>query len=145
MIPQTATIRGTARAFKTEVLEQIEAAMRRVAEGVATGFGATAETDFRVQFAPTINDERATRELLEAAAAVAGEVNVDGDGPAVMASEDFSFMMEKVPGAYINLGNGEDSTQVHNPGYDFNDEAIPFGVALFAEIIERKLAAQPGD
>ena len=58
-----------------------------------------------------------------------------------MASEDFSFMLEAVPGAYINIGNGdqEGSCGVHNPGYDFNDAAIPYGAALFAELVERKL------
>jgi hippurate hydrolase len=61
-----------------------------------------------------------------------------------MASEDFSFMMEKVPGAYINLGNGENSAPVHNPAYDFNDEAIPFGVALWARLVERKLPRGEG-
>ena len=141
VIPQTALIRGTARAFRTEVIQQIEAAMKRIAEGVAAGFGATAETDFRFLFAPTVNDPLQTRDILDAAAAVVGEAQVNGDGPMVMASEDFSFMMEQVPGAYINIGNGDTvgSTQVHNPAYDFNDEAIPYGSALFATIVERKL------
>ena len=146
VIPQTALIRGTARAFRTEIMEQIETAMKRVVAGVAAGFGATAATDFRVLFAPTINDANQTRDLLAAAATVVGEANVDGDAPGVMASEDFSFMMEAVPGAYINIGNGDGvgSTQVHNPGYDFNDEAIPYGMALFAELVERKLPREPG-
>ncbi len=141
VIPQTALIRGTARAFKTEVLGQIEAAMTRIASGVASGFGATAETDFRLLFAPTINDPAQTRDILDAAAAVVDTGHVDPNGPMVMASEDFSFMMEQVPGAYINIGNGDTigSTEVHNPEYNFNDAAIPYGSALFATLAERKL------
>jgi hippurate hydrolase len=141
VIPETAIIRGTARAFRTEVIRQIEAAMTRIAAGVAQGFGATAETDFRLLFAPTVNDPEQTRDILAAAREIVGDANVDPDGPAVMASEDFSFMLEQVPGAYINIGNGntEGSVQVHNPRYDFNDAAIPYGSALFAAIVERKL------
>jgi metal-dependent amidase/aminoacylase/carboxypeptidase family protein len=73
-----------------------------------------------------------------AAVAVAGEPNVDSDAPPVMGSEDFAFMMERVPGAHISIGNG-DSAGVHNHRYDFNDEAIPFGVALYAAIVGQKL------
>lgn len=147
VIPQTALIRGTARAFKTDVLRQIEEAMKRIASGVAAGFGATAETDFRLLFAPTINDPAQTRDILDAAAAVVDEANVDPNGPMVMASEDFSFMMEQVPGAYINIGNGDTigSTEVHHPEYNFNDEAIPYGSALFATIVERKLPRGTAD
>ena len=64
-------------------------------------------------------------------------------GPAA-ASEDFAFMLEKVPGAYINLGNGEASAQVHNNRYDFNDEAIPYGATMFARLVERLLVPEPG-
>jgi hippurate hydrolase len=141
VIPQTAVIRGTARAFRGELLALMEAAVRRVATGVAAGLGATAEVDWRVLFAPLVNDGAETEAIAEAAAAVVGASRVERDGPAVMASEDFSFMLEAVPGAYINIGNGdqEGSCGVHNPGYDFNDAAIPYGAALFAELVERKL------
>ena len=141
VIPQTATIRGTARTFKTETMTLIETAMRRVATNVAEAFGATADVDFRYLFAPTINDAERTVELLAAAAGVVGEANVNGQGPAVMASEDFSFMMEAVPGAYINIGNGDTvgSCQVHNQRYDFNDEALPLGAAMFATLAEQRL------
>ena len=69
---------------------------------------------------------------------------VERDGPAVMASEDFSFMMERVPGAHINLGNG-DGAALHNHLYDFNDETIPYGVALYASITEKKLPKGTAD
>jgi hippurate hydrolase len=141
VIPQSALIRGTARAFKTEVMTLVEESMKRVAEGVAAGFGATVAFEFRHLFAPTINDPVQTEEFCAAAAELVGEANVEPNGPALMGSEDFSFMLEQVPGAYINIGNGDvyGSNPVHNPGYDFNDEALPLGAAAFATLIERKL------
>jgi hippurate hydrolase len=139
--PQTALIRGTARAFKTEIMNLVEESMKRVATGIAAGFGATVEVDFRYLFAPTLNDPAQTAEFVDAAAALVGADNVTADGPLIMGSEDFSFMLEKVPGAYINIGNGDTvgSNPVHNPSYNFNDEALPLGAALFATLIERKL------
>ena len=139
VIPQTATISGTCRAFKREVMTQMEEGMKRIAKGVAEGFGATAEVDFRFIFAPLINDPDRTTELADAAAAVSGNDRVDRAKPPGMGSEDFSFMMEKVPGAYIQVGNG-DSAQLHNPAYNFNDECTPYGSALYASIVEQKLA-----
>ena len=138
VIPETATISGTARFFTREVGSQIEAGMRRVAEGVAAGFGATATMDWRLIFAPTINDPAQTESYAEAAAELVGADKVARDNPPGMGSEDFSFMMEKVPGAYIHVGNG-DGAMPHNPRYAFNDEAIPYGAALYARVVERSL------
>jgi hippurate hydrolase len=129
VIPETATISGTARFFTREVGAQIEEGMRRVAEGVAGGFGATAVVDWRLIFAPTINDAEQTEAFAEAAADLVGAEKVARDNPPGMGSEDFSFMMEKVPGAYIHVGNGP-GAMPHNPRYQFNDEAIPYGAAL---------------
>lgn len=139
VIPQTATIAGTVRTMKRETMTMVETGMRRIAEGVAAGFGASASVDFRLIFAPLVNDPAQVEAIIETAAELVGEEQVARNKRPAMASEDFSFMMEKVPGAYINLGNGENSAPVHNPGYDFNDEAIPFGVALWARLVERKL------
>ncbi len=139
VIPQSAVISGTARAFRREVMAQMEDGMKRVAAGVAAGFGATADVDFRVIFAPLINDAAQTDAIADAAASLVGEAAVDRAKPPGMGSEDFSFMMEKVPGAYIQVGNG-DSAQLHNPAYNFNDEATPFGAGLLAALVERKLA-----
>jgi metal-dependent amidase/aminoacylase/carboxypeptidase family protein len=85
-----------------------------------------------------VNDPVETIALGEAAIAVAGEANVDRDAPAVMGSEDFAYMVERVPGAHISIGNGA-TEGVHNHRYDFNDEAIPYGAALYATIVEQKL------
>jgi len=139
VIPETATISGTARFFTREVGEQIEESMRRVAEGVAAGFGATASLSWRLIFAPTINDATQTEAYAEAAAELVGTGKVARDNPPGMGSEDFSFMMEKVPGAYIHVGNGP-GAMPHNPRYQFNDEAIPYGAALYARVVERGLS-----
>lgn len=141
VIPQRAVLRGTARTMKRETMALLERNMTRIAKGVAEGFGASAETDFRFLFAPLVNNEAESGVIAEAASAVVGETNVEKNGPQVMASEDFSFMLETVPGAYINIGNGdvEGSCQVHNPNYEFNDAAIPYGSAMFAALAEKKL------
>ncbi|MBK1657120.1 M20 aminoacylase family protein [Paracraurococcus ruber] len=138
VIPETATISGTARFFSREVAAQIEEALARMAQGVAAGFGATASLDWRLIFAPTVNDPEQTEALAAAAADLVGEEKVARDKPPGMGSEDFSFMMEKVPGAYIQIGNGEGAS-LHNPRYQFNDAAIPYGSALFARVVERGL------
>jgi amidohydrolase len=138
VIPQTATMGGTVRTMKRETLTLAEQAMRRIASGVAAGFGATAEVDFRLIFAPLVNHDAEFHAIADAAAELVGDANVNRAQAPAPASEDFSFMLEKVPGAYINLGNG-DCAPVHNHHYDFNDAAIPFGSALFARLVERQL------
>jgi amidohydrolase len=146
VIPEHAVIRGTARCFSRDTMALIERNMRRIAAGVAGGFGATAELDFRLTFPPLVNTEAETRFIADAAAELVGADNVNRDGNLVMASEDFSYMLEKRPGAYIQIGNGDgaDGTgggcEVHNPGYDFNDAALPLGASLYARLAERKLA-----
>ena len=146
VIPERAVMRGTARCFTRETMAMIEANMRRIAAGVAGGFGATAEVEFRIIFPPLVNDAEAARFIADVAADLVGADNVNRDGALVMASEDFSYMLEQRPGAYIAIGNGDGANgggggcEVHNPGYDFNDAALPFGASLFARLVERKLA-----
>ncbi len=141
VIPQSATLSGTARFFSKEVAQQIEAGLKRVAEGIAAGFGATAELDFRLIFAPTINDPGATTAIADAAAELVGEDKVNRNREPVMGSEDFSFMLEKVPGAYIHVGNGPGAA-AHNPHYNFNDEAIPYGAALYVQVARKALGTK---
>ena len=142
VIPQTAQLSGTARAFTREVMAQIESGMRRIARGTAEAFGATAEVDFRINFAPTVNDVAEAEFAAAICAEVAGEENVNRNPNLIVASEDFSFMLEKVPGCYFNIGNGagEGACEVHNPSYDFNDGALALGASVFARIVETKLA-----
>jgi hippurate hydrolase len=144
VIPELARMGGTVRAMKRETLSAIEAGLKRVAVGVAQGLGAKAEIDYRLIFAPLVNAPEPTSAIADTAAELVGEANVDRHKVAASASEDFAFMLEKVPGAYINLGNGEASAPVHNDRYDFNDEVIPYGAAVFARLVERKLVAEPG-
>jgi len=144
VIPERARMGGTVRAMRRQTLLLLEAGLKRVAIGVAEGLNTRAEVDYRVIFAPLVNASGPTRRIADTAAELVGETNLDRDKPAASASEDFAFMLEKVPGAYINLGNGETSAPVHNDHYDFNDAAIPFGAALFARLVERRLLSEPG-
>ncbi len=143
VIPQTAALGGTVRAFSRDVMAMIEARMKRLAASTAEAFGATAEVDFRSLFAPTVNDPTQAEYAAGICAALVGEENVDRNPALIMASEDFSFMLERVPGCYINIGNGsvEGGCEVHNPAYDFNDAALPLGAAFFVRLVESKLAA----
>jgi hippurate hydrolase len=142
VIPANAVMRGTARAFSRETLSLIETRTRKIAEGVAAGMGATATLDFRLIFPPLVNDAEAAKFIADCAAEVVGAENVDRTGNLTMASEDFAYMLEQRPGAYIQIGNGdgEGGCEVHNPGYDFNDAALPLGASLFARLVEKKLA-----
>jgi amidohydrolase len=143
VIPERAFIRGTVRTFDPRTMELIEENMARLASGVASGFGATAELDFRTLFPPLVNDAAEAEFIADTAAGIVGDENVNRNGNLVMASEDFSFMLDRRPGAYIQIGNGDGlgGCEVHNPGYDFNDAALPFGATLFAKLAERKLAS----
>ena len=142
VIPQTAVLRGTVRCFSHETMKLVEERMRGIAEGIAAGFGAKAELDFRALFPPLINHADETQFIADCAEEVVGRDNVNRQGPLTMASEDFSIMLNAVPGAYIQIGNGdgEGACEVHNPGYDFNDSALPLGSALFVELVEKRLA-----
>ncbi len=144
VIPERARMGGTVRAMKRETLSQIEVGLKRVAKGVAEGLGAEASVDWRLIFAPLVNASGPTQAIADTAAELVGEGALERDKPPASASEDFAFMLEKVPGAYINLGNGEKSAPVHNDRYDFNDETIPFGSTLFARLVERSLVPEPG-
>ena len=143
VIPQTARLGGTARAFSSDVMAKLESSMKRIAKGVAESHGATAEVDFRVLFAPTVNNPAEAEFAAKICTELVGEKNVHRNPDLVMGSEDFSYMLERVPGCYINIGNGpgEGGCEVHNPGYDFNDDALPLGAAFFGRLVETRLKA----
>src|ERR1044071_1088475 len=142
VIPEKATLGGTVRCFSNSVMDLVENRVRQIAESVAAGFGASASLDSRRLFPALVNNEDETKFIAETAAELVGEDNVNRQAGVVMASEDFSYMLERVPGAYIQIGigDGEGACEVHNPGYDFNDGALPFGASLFARLVERRLA-----
>jgi len=146
VIPQKARIAGTVRSFTDATMDLVEANMRRTAAGVAASFGAKVEVDFRLLFAPTVNTPSEAGFVADVTAELVGEENVDRNGPLIMASEDFSFMLREVPGAYFNIGNGGTGElggcEVHNPGYDFNDEALTLGASAFVKLVETRLARE---
>src|SRR5215475_394586 len=142
VIPQEAVLRGTIRAFRKETMALVKERIETISRGIAQTLGGRAEPDVRVVFPPLVNTREAVKFIADVAAEIVGEENMNREGPYVMASEDFSYMLEKVPGAFINIGNGggEGGCEVHNPSYDFNDDAIPLGATLWARVVERKLA-----
>jgi hippurate hydrolase len=140
VIPDTAQISGTVRCFSMEKMRELEEQIQELARNLAAGFGASAALDFRVPFHPVVNDDEVTLFAGDVCASIAGEDNVLRTGAPGTGSEDFSFMTERVPGCYLIIGNGEDSSALHNPGYDFNDEALVYGGSFFARVTERELA-----
>ncbi len=137
VIPQSARLRGTVRAHSNELREMIEKRLSEVATGVAATMGGAATVTYNKGVPVTINAEEQTGYAEEAAIAVGGSC---GEAPMVMGGEDFSFMLEERPGAFIILGNG-DSAGLHHPEYNFNDEIIPIGCSWFAEMVERRMPA----
>jgi amidohydrolase len=141
VIPDKVELAGTCRAFIPEVHDQIEPRMRRIAEGVCAGFGATAELRYERRYPPLVNSERETEAAAAVLADVAGADKVDLTPQPVMGSEDFAFMLNAKPGSYVWIGNGpvQQGAHLHNPGYDFNDEAIPHGASYWARLVETQL------
>ncbi len=126
-------------------MAQIEAAMRRTVAGTVAAFGATATVNFDVKFAPLVNNDAEAQFIADRAAELVGPADVERNRGLIMASEDFSYMLEKCKGAYINIGNGvagsPTGVPVHNPAYQFNDEILPLGSALYARLVEAKLGS----
>jgi amidohydrolase len=138
VIPQRAEMTGTARSFDESVRDTIEARFKSISEGIAAGFGATATATYHRDYPVLANDPSAT----DFAASVARQVSdhVDTAAVPVMGGEDFAFFLQKRPGAFIFVGNG-DSAGLHHPAYDFNDDAIAHGVSYWARLVESRLAA----
>ena len=145
-IPSVAYIAGTIRTLESATMTLVRKSITRVVTEVASGFGATAEIDYKAVVPPLYNDEVETTAIANAAAELVGEENINRNGPILMSSEDFSFILERCKGAYINIGNGHGAatTPLHSADYDFNDAAIPFGAALLARLAERKLPVSNG-
>jgi amidohydrolase len=144
VIPQTATLSGTARSFLPEVRDLLERRIVEIGHGVAAALGIKAEAVFERGYPPTVNTEASTELAAGAAVDVVGAERVNREPPQVMGAEDFAFMLEKRPGAYVFIGNGggPDAPMVHNPAYDFNDEALPLGASYWSRLVERLLPAR---
>lgn len=140
IIPQTLQMKGTVRTLDAGVQGLIEEQMNRIVEHTAKAYGARAVLDYRRGCPITRNTEAETSFAADIAAEVVGEGRVNRNWRPMLGSEDFSFMLDARPGAFIFLGNG-DTADLHHPKFDFNDEAIPFGCSYWAKIAERAMPA----
>lgn len=140
VISRTAKITGTVRTLDGGVQDFIEARLAEFVPQFARSFGAEASVRYARGYPVTVNAEAQTQFAAEVARDVVGPGNVDDDAAPSMGGEDFSFMLNERPGAYIFLGNG-DSTELHTDTYDFNDEAIPVGVSYWVKLVEKALPA----
>jgi amidohydrolase len=143
VIPREARLVGTVRTFRREVQDMIEERLGRLVESVALGFGATARLKYLRSYPATINAAREAQFAADVAARLVGESRVVRQLPPSMGAEDFSFMLQVKPGAYLRLGQGSQGGEggcfLHNSRYDFNDEVLPLGAALFSALVEQSL------
>lgn len=142
VVPEEALMVGTVRTFKAETRDRIQARMGEVASGIARSFGLEAEMLYRRGYPPTVNHPKESAIGAEVAALVVGSSRVDRNPTPVMGAEDFAYMLEEVPGAYIWMGTGEgaEPALLHSPHYDFNDKALTTGVSYWAKLVETRLA-----
>jgi amidohydrolase len=138
VIPREAKLIGTVRTFRPEVQDMVEERLARLVDSVAVAFGATATLHYTRTYPATINSGEHAEFAADVAAAIVGEDRVTRQMAPSMGAEDFSFMLQVKPGAYLRLGQGGGAF-LHNPRYDFNDEVLPLGAALFAGLVERSL------
>jgi hippurate hydrolase len=145
VIPQEVVLRGTVRTFKPDVQDTIEQRLRTIVAGIAAMFEMTATVRYERRYPATVNDETETNHAIAAATAVVGAANVDTDPMPNMGSEDFAFMLQAKPGCYVWLGagRGADTPNVHNPHYDFNDDALAVGACYWVTLTEQQLAGLP--
>ncbi|MBM3623366.1 MAG: amidohydrolase [Alphaproteobacteria bacterium] len=140
VIPGEMHIGGTTRTTTVENRAMVERRMREICAGAAAMHGVEISVEHRAGYGPTINDADKARFAADVAAEVCGEANILRTVKPSMGAEDFSYMLNAVPGAMVWLGNGISEQGLHNPGYDFNDQAIPFGVSFFVRAAERFLS-----
>jgi len=138
VIPQHAKLRGTARSLTPKVRELLHKRIAEVIEGTAQLYGATANITYTNGYPVVVNHERETAFAADVASAIAGKDKVHTAFPPVMGAEDFAFMLNERPGAFIFVGNG-DSASLHHPAYDFNDETIPVGTSYWVRLAESAL------
>jgi amidohydrolase len=139
IIPQSAWLNGTVRTLKASTRDAVEKRIHEIVAGVVAAGGATARVEYRRGYPPTVNHGAQTDFAAEVARKVAGDSHVDANAAPTMGAEDFSFMLEARPGAFIFIGNG-DSAMLHHPAYDFNDAALPYGMSYWVELVETALA-----
>ncbi|ETA50092.1 M20 aminoacylase family protein [Ponticoccus alexandrii] len=138
VIPQDVTLTGTVRTLREEVRDMIEDRLTAMVGNIAAAFGAVGTTEYLRHYPVTVNHERETGLAASAAQEVAGVENVHLDMPQTLGGEDFSFMLNEVPGAMINVGNGP-SAALHHPQYDFNDDVIAWGSSYWTTLVRQRL------
>jgi hippurate hydrolase len=137
VIPQRIDIRGTVRTMSKEMRNLAEKRIAEICNGTAATFGGTAAINYMRGYPVMVNSDAQTEFAAKVATSISGGCD---DAPLIMGGEDFAFMLEERPGAYILVGNG-DTAMVHHPEYNFNDEAIPAGCSWWAEIVEQRMPA----
>jgi amidohydrolase len=138
VIPEHVVLAGTVRSLKKEVASLAHERMQAICEGIGKASGTTIDLDFQANYPVTFNHPEETVFAGDVAAVVAGESQVHRAMPPVMGGEDFSYMLEARPGAFIFIGNG-DSAGLHHPAYNFNDEVIPVGTSYWVKLVETAL------
>ena len=138
VIPQTAELRGTTRTLLAKTRDFAERRITEIASGVGTALGVSVVVQYKRGYPPTVNHSKQAEFAAATARAVSGHDNVATNVPPEMGAEDFSFMLEARPGAYILIGNG-DTAGLHHPSYDFNDAALPYGMSYWAQLVESAL------
>jgi hippurate hydrolase len=139
VIPDEVVLRGTTRTFKPEIQDLVERRMREVAESLCAAHGAAMRWRYERRYPATVNAGAETETAASVLSEIVGEENVRRDVLPSMGSEDFAFMLQEKPGSYVWIGNGG-SANLHNAGYDFNDEILPLGASYWARLVERVLA-----
>ena len=140
VVDDSVTLAGTVRTLDEGVRDMAERRIAEIVRSTAEAYGCNAELHYERGYPVTVNTPRNAEIAAEIARAVTGEGRVHFGRPPRMGAEDFSYMLNVRPGAFVNVGNG-DTARVHHPEYDFNDAAIPFGASFFAELVERRLPA----
>ena len=140
VIPERVELRGTVRTFDPALRKMAEQRLKAIATHTALAMGGKAQVIWNTGYPAMVNPQAETDIAATIARKVAGEGAVDDNAPPLMGGEDFAYMLQACPGAYIQIGNG-DSADVHHPEYNFNDEAIPFGASYWAELVEQRMPA----
>jgi len=143
IIPDNVVLRGTVRTFEPEIQDQMEAGIKRIAEHIGRTFGATISVNYERRYPALVNHTEHVELCRQAAVRAFGDGNVCVDTPLEMGSEDFALMLLSVPGCYVYIGNGEGSEggcMVHNPHYDFNDDALSHGVNYWVTLVDTVLS-----
>jgi hippurate hydrolase len=140
VIPNDAQIAGTIRTLNAEVRDLAETRLKQIINGLVAAHGAQADISFHRNYPVTVNHATETTHAIATASDIAGAANVNSEVDPMMGGEDFSYMLNARPGAFIFIGNG-DSAGLHNPAYDFNDEVIAHGISYWVRLAEQRLGA----